>query len=69
MTSKEPRSVTVEAKTVQDGIQKALAILGVSRRQVNVQILAEGNRGLFGMRGAKPVRVKVALKEGPAENP
>lgn len=57
-----PRSVTVEGRTVQEAIGKGLAILGTSRGMVAIQVLAEERRGLFGMRGAKPARVRLSLK-------
>ena len=63
MTPSRPlRSVTVEGKTVQEAIEKGLAILGVPRSQVVIRALAEGNTGLFGMRGAKPAKVRISLK-------
>ncbi|MBI3615102.1 MAG: Jag N-terminal domain-containing protein [Candidatus Omnitrophica bacterium] len=65
MKQKETRSVEAEGRTVQEAIGKALSTLGVPRSSVTVWVLAEENKGLFGMRGAKPARVKVRLK---AEN-
>jgi len=52
-----------EGRTSQEAIKIALKRLGVSRNQVKVEILSEENRGLFGMKGAKPARVKVTLKK------
>lgn len=62
MTPRTPRSVTVEGRTVQEAISKGLEILGVPRIRVAVHVLAEENRGLFGMRGAKPAKVRISLK-------
>lgn len=62
MKQKPPRSIEVEGRTVQDAITKALTLLGTPRNGVNVRVLAEENRGLFGMRGAKPAKVRVTLK-------
>ncbi|MBN3039045.1 MAG: Jag N-terminal domain-containing protein [Candidatus Omnitrophica bacterium] len=56
-------SIEVEGKTSQEAIKFALKQLGVTRNQVKVEILAEENRGLFGMKGARPARVKVTLKK------
>lgn len=56
------REVEVEAKSPQEAIAIALKRLGVSRDKVRVQILSEEHRGLFGMGGAKPTKVKVILK-------
>ncbi len=62
MTGAFSRTVTVEGRTVQDAIVKGLGILGVSRSRVAIRILSEENKGLFGMRGAKPARVRLTLK-------
>lgn len=57
------KSIEAEGRTSQEAIKIALRRLGVSRNQVKVEILSEENRGLFGMKGAKPARVKVTLKK------
>ena len=57
------KSIEAEGRTSQEAIKIALKRLGVSRSQVKVEILSEENRGLFGMKGAKPARVKVTLKK------
>lgn len=57
------KSIEAEGRTSQEAIEIALKRLGVSRNQVKVEILSEENRGLFGMKGAKPARVKVTLKK------
>ena len=66
--SKILRSVTVEGRTVREAIEKGLAILGVPRGGVSIKILAEGNSGLFGMRGAKPSKIRISLKFEKKEN-
>jgi len=57
------KSIETEGRTSQEAIKTALKKLGVSRNQVKVEILSEEHRGLFGMKGAKPARVKVTLKK------
>ncbi|MBI3317648.1 MAG: Jag N-terminal domain-containing protein [Candidatus Omnitrophica bacterium] len=59
---RKSREVKVEGRTVKEAIAKGLAILGVPRSEVTVQVLAEENRGLFGMRGAKQAKVQLTLK-------
>lgn len=54
-------SVEVEGKTPSEAIEKALAILKAQRSEVRVKILSEEQRGLFGMEGSKPAKVKVTL--------
>ena len=63
MKQKSPRSIEAEGRTVQDAIAKALALLGTPRSGVTLRVLAEENKGLFGMRGAKPAKVRVTLKK------
>ena len=57
------KTIEVEGRTSQEAIKIALKKLGVSRKQVKVEILSEEDKGLFGMKGAKPARVKVTLKK------
>lgn len=53
-----------EGKTVQEAVDKALKELKVRREQVNVEILCEEEKGLFGMPGAKLAKVRVTLAKG-----
>ena len=53
--------IEVEGRTSQEAIKIALKKLGVSRHQVKIEILSEENKGLFGMKGAKPARVRITL--------
>jgi len=55
-------SIDVEGSNVEDAIKKALHILKVSRDEIIVKVVAEEQRGLFGMEGAKPAKIKVTLK-------
>ena len=57
------KSIETEGRTSQEAIKIALKKLGVSRNQVRVEILSEEDKGLFGMNGAKPARVRVILKD------
>jgi spoIIIJ-associated protein len=52
-------SIEVEGKTPQEAIKKALEILRVARKDVEIKILSEEKKGLFGMGGEKPARVRV----------
>ena len=58
-----PKSIEVEGRSVEEAIQRALETLGVSRDEVTVKIVCEEKKGLFGMEGAKPAKIKVSLKE------
>jgi len=56
------KSIEVEAKTTKEAIQKALTFLGASKDQVEIKILREESKGLFGMEGQKLAKVKVIIK-------
>jgi spoIIIJ-associated protein len=53
-------------KTIDEAVDKALSELGVSREEVEVDILEQPSKGLFGFLGSKPGRVKVKVKENPS---
>lgn len=59
--AKSERSVVVSGKTVEDAINNGLAMLGVRRDQVDVEIITEGSRGVLGF-GAEHARVRLAVK-------
>lgn len=59
----ELTSVETEGKTPQEAIKKALSVLGVVRKEVEVKILSEEEKGLFGMEGARPAKVRVTLRK------
>jgi len=54
--------VEVEGNTVEEAIKKGLQKLNITREQAHIQVVAEGKQGLFGMKGAKPAKVRVSLK-------
>ena len=62
MANNVPNNVEVEGNTVEDAIKKALSILKVSREEIIVKVVVEEQKGLFGMEGAKPAKIKVSLK-------
>lgn len=55
--------IEVEAKTVEEAIEKALEILKVAREEVEVQVLSEEKKGLFGMEGGKRAKIRVVLRQ------
>jgi len=57
-----PKELEVEGPTVERAIKKALKELKVSRDQVDIKIVCEEKKGLFGMEGEKPAKIKVTLK-------
>lgn len=59
------KSIEVEAKTTKEAIKVALAKLNVKKEDVEIRILREEHRGLFGMEGAEPAKIKVIIKKRP----
>lgn len=57
----QKNSVEVEGKTIEDAIQKALVALKLPRDKVKIEVLSEEEKGLFGMPGAKPAKVRVTI--------
>jgi len=49
-------------RTVDEAVETALRALGVSRDQVEVEILSEEKRGLLGILGSSSARVRVTVK-------
>ncbi len=50
-------------KTEQEAIESALKELGATRDEVEIEILEESSKGLFGIIGSKQARVKVIKKD------
>ncbi len=55
--------IETEGKTVEEAIKKALQALKLPRKCVNIKTLSEEKKGLFGMAGAKPAKVRVSVIE------
>lgn len=55
-----------KGKTVDDAVEAALAELGVGKDDVEITVLTEGNKGLFGL-GSKEAEVKVTVIEKSSE--
>lgn len=62
MPPRSSKSTEFEGSTVEDAIRKALCQLGVTRESINVKVVSEEQKGLFGMEGAKLAKIKVSLK-------
>ena len=60
--AKKKESIEVEGNTVEGAIQRALEMLKVPREALVIKILCEEQKGLFGMEGAKPAKIKITLK-------
>ena len=51
------------AKTVEEAIEQGLQELGVSIGDVDVQVLEEGSKGLFGLFGSRMAKVSLTVRE------
>lgn len=51
------------AKTTEEAIAKGLEELGLSISDVDIKVLEEGSKGLFGLFGSRPAKVSITVKE------
>lgn len=58
------RSIESSAKTMEEAVTQGLEKLGVSLGDVSIDIIDEGTKGLFGLIGGKPARVRLTVKDG-----
>lgn len=56
-------SVEKTAKTTQEAVMLALEELKVDESKVLIEVIDEGNKGIFGLIGNKMAKVKVTVKE------
>ena len=60
----------VSARTIEEAVSQGLEHLGVSISDVKVDVIEEGSKGLFGLFGSRPAKVRLTLMEDdqPVEN-
>ena len=51
-----------EGKDVEEAIEKGLNALKIDRKDAAIKVLSEENKGLFGMKGSKPAKVRITRK-------
>ncbi|MFA4854790.1 MAG: Jag N-terminal domain-containing protein [Candidatus Omnitrophota bacterium] len=61
---KNERYIEAEGKTLEEAIGNALQVLKLPRKSVKIKTLSEEKKGLFGMPGEKPVKVRVTVIPG-----
>ena len=59
MTQKS--SIEIEGRTVEEAVKKALQELKLPRHKVKIEVLCEEQKGLFGMSGVKPAKVRLSI--------
>ncbi len=57
------KKVVVTGKTIEEAIGQALKQLGTTKDKVNIEILEQPSKGLFGLIGAKNAEIEVTLVE------
>ena len=60
MTQESRATLEIIAPTIEEAVEKGLKEFGVSRDRVEVEVLDEGSKGLFGL-GNRQARVRLAL--------
>lgn len=55
------------AKSVDEAVDLALKELGISRDKAEIVVIDEGAKGILGIIGARPAKVKVIAKQTPEE--
>ncbi len=60
--SKRNESLDVNAKTIDEAIELGLAQLGLTREQVDIEVIKEGKRGVFGI-GAEEAHIRLTPKQ------
>src|SRR3990172_4529265 len=63
--SEQRTSIEIIAPTVEEAVERGAAELGLPRSALEVEILDEGGKGLFGL-GTRQARVRLSLRAGPA---
>ncbi|MHB8063857.1 MAG: RNA-binding cell elongation regulator Jag/EloR [Ruminiclostridium sp.] len=58
-----PYSIEKTGKTVQDAILAALSELKLTEQDVDIEVIEEGTKGIFGIIGSKVARIKASVKE------
>lgn len=62
------RSQEFTGKTTEEALQAGLEALGVTLSDVKWEVLQEGAKGLFGLFGSKPARVRITVMEEEKED-
>ncbi len=70
MSKQNVKSLDVNGKTVDEAIEKGLIQLNLAQEEVNIEVLKEGKKGVFGL-GAEDalVRITVAPQQKPDKDP
>lgn len=56
-------------KTYEEALQNGLTALGATISDVNIDLLEEGSKGLFGLFGSRPYKLRLTVKEDIEDDP
>lgn len=62
MEKRSTKKWIFQGNTVEEAIQNGLSELGVSREDVNIKVVNEEQRGLFGMGGVDQAKIIITMK-------
>lgn len=62
MSTHHNKDLEFEASTIEKAIELAVKQTGVSKDRLEIKIVCEESRGLFGMQGAKSAKIKVNIR-------
>ena len=60
MDKKLISGIEIEGGTVEEAIDKAIKHFKLNRDELNIKVVSEEKKGLFGMAGEKPAKIKVS---------
>lgn len=66
MLSTQSKRIEKTAKSIDEAIELALNELGATKDMIDVEVVDEGTKGLFGLLGSKEAKVIVTMKQTPA---
>jgi spoIIIJ-associated protein len=61
------KSVVMKGKNVNEAVEAALAVLGISKDKATVRVINEGKAGMMGLLGGEEAEVEVVAREGAGE--
>ena len=65
--SEKRTSLEIIAPSVEEAVARGLADLGLPEDAVDVEVLDEGARGLFGLVGSRQARIRLTIKSASAK--
>ncbi len=55
------QSLEVEGNSIEEAIEKAAKQFGIDRKKLDIKILSEEEKGLFGMAGAQKAKIRATI--------